>query len=387
MLIVGLMSGTSLDGVTAALVSIEGRSVEDLRWSLQGWRTLPYADDRRRIIHDGIVAGTAAALCSLNAEIGEWFAEAARQVCEESGVSMDRVELIGSHGQTVWHIPPAQGVRGSTLQLGDAATIAERTGCPVVSDFRSRDMAAGGHGAPLVPWVDQALFALPERARALQNLGGIGNVSWVPPRESGEGVFAFDTGPANALIDAAVHLATGGRMAYDEDGRLAARGQVDATLLAELLGHPFFALEPPRSTGRETFGRPFVERLVDAVSPEGDQDWLDLLATLTELTARSIADAYERWILPRGIQEVVLTGGGARNATLVRRLGELLAPIPVLEGGVLGVDPEAKEALAFAVLAWAHYAGVPANAPGATGAAGPRILGSFTPGDLARSRR
>lgn len=387
MLIIGLMSGTSLDGVTAALVSIEGGSVEELRWTVQGWCTLPYADERRRTIHDGIVAGTAEALCALNAEIGEWFAEAAQRVCHESGVSMDRVELIGSHGQTVWHIPPTQGVRGSTLQLGDAATIAERTGCPVVSDFRSRDMAAGGHGAPLVPWVDQALFALPERARALQNLGGIGNVSWVPPRESGEGVFAFDTGPANALIDAAVHLATDGRMEYDEDGRLAARGQVDATLLADLLRHPFFALEPPRSTGRETFGRPFVERLVEAVRPEGDQDWLDLLATLTELTARSIADAYVRWILPRGIQEVVLTGGGARNATLVRRLGELLAPIPVLEGGVLGVDPEAKEALAFAVLAWAHSAGVPANAPGATGAAGPRILGSFTPGDLARSRR
>jgi anhydro-N-acetylmuramic acid kinase len=387
MLIIGLMSGTSLDGVTAALVSIEGGSVEELRWTVRGWCTLPYADERRRTIHDGIVAGTAAALCALNAEIGEWFAEAAQRVCQDSGVPMDRVDLIGSHGQTVWHIPPAQGERGSTLQLGDAATIAERTGCPVVSDFRSRDMAAGGHGAPLVPWVDQALFALPERARALQNLGGIGNVSWVPPRESGEGVFAFDTGPANALIDAAVHLATGGRMAYDEDGRLAARGQVDATLLADLLRHPFFALEPPRSTGRETFGRPFVERLVEAVRPEGDQDWFDLLATLTELTARSIADAYERWILPRGIQEVVLSGGGARNLTLVRRLGELLAPIPVLEGSVLGVDPEAKEALAFAVLAWAHSAGVPANAPGATGAAGPRILGSFTPGDLARSRR
>lgn len=387
MLIIGLMSGTSLDGVTAALVSIEGGSVEELRWNLRGWCTLPYAEERRRTIHEGIVAGTASALCALNADIGEWFAEAAERVCQDSGMAMDRVDLIGSHGQTVWHIPPAEGVRGSTLQLGDAATIAERTGCPVVSDFRSRDMAAGGHGAPLVPWVDQALFALPERARALQNLGGIGNVSWVPPREAGEGVFAFDTGPANALIDAAVHLATGGRMAYDEDGRLAARGQVDATLLADLLRHPFFALEPPRSTGRETFGRPFVERLVEAVRPEGDQDWLDLLATLTELTARSIADAYSRWILPRGIQEVVLTGGGARNATLVQRLGELLAPIPVLEGGVLGVDPEAKEALAFAVLAWAHSVGVPANAPGATGAAGPRLLGSFTPGDLARSRR
>lgn len=387
MLIIGLMSGTSLDGVTAALVSIDGQSVQELRWKVEGWCTLSYDAERKRSIHDAIVAGTPASLCALNADLGEWFAEAAGQVCDESGVPLESVDLIGSHGQTVWHIPPTQEWRGSTLQLGDPATIAERTGCPVVSDFRSRDMAVGGHGAPLVPFVDQALFALPDRARALQNLGGIGNVSWVPPRASAESVFAFDTGPANGLIDAAVHLATDGRMAYDEDGKLAARGEVDRALLAELLEHPFFALQPPRSTGREAFGQPFVERLVEAVRPEGDQDWLDLLATLTELTARSISDAYERWVLPRGIEEIVLTGGGARNRTLTARLEALLDPIPVLGGEVLGVDPEAKEALAFAVLAWAHAAGVPANAPGATGASGPRVLGSLTPGDVARSRR
>lgn len=387
MRIIGLMSGTSLDGITAALVSIEGTGVSDLRWTMEGWCTLGYTPERRSAIHDGIVSGSAASLCALNAEIGEWFSEAALRVCEQEGTSIDQVDLIGSHGQTVWHIPPGAGVRGSTLQLGDAATIAERTGCPVVSDFRSRDMAAGGHGAPLVPWVDQALFAVPDRARALQNLGGIGNVSWVPPRGSAESVFAFDTGPANALIDAAVHLATGGRMAYDEDGQLAARGRLDDALLEELLQHPFFALEPPRSTGREAFGLPFVQRLVEAVEPEGDQDWMDLLATLTELTARSIADAYERWIIPRGIEEVVLSGGGARNGTLVRRIEELVAPLPVRDGRVLGVDPEAKEALAFAVLAWAHAAGVPANAPAATGASGVRLLGSLTPGALARSTR
>lgn len=387
MLIIGLMSGTSLDGVTAALVRIEGGSVAELEWQVEGWCTAAYSDERRHAIHNAIVSGTAASLCALNADLGEWLAEAAVRVCEEVGMPLRSVDLIGSHGQTVWHIPPEAGRRGSTLQLGDAATIAERTGCPVVSDFRSRDMAAGGHGAPLVPWVDQALFSVPEYARALQNLGGIGNVSWVPPRGSDEGVFAFDTGPANALIDAAVHLATDGRMAYDEDGRLAAQGVVDAGLLTELLQHPFFALEPPRSTGREVFGLPFVKRLVEATMPEGDQDWLDLVATLTELTARSITEAYERWVLPRGMREVVLTGGGARNATLVRRLSELLAPVPVLQGEVLGVDPEAKEALAFAVLAWAHATGVPANAPGATGAVGVRVLGAFTPGSSDRSRR
>jgi anhydro-N-acetylmuramic acid kinase len=387
MLIIGLMSGTSLDGVTAALVRIDGGSVAELSWRVEGWCTVSYGDERRHAIHEAIVSGSAASLCAINADLGEWLVEAARQVCNEGGTSLDEVDLIGSHGQTVWHIPPAEGKRGSTLQLGDVATIAERTGCPVVSDFRSRDMAAGGHGAPLVPWVDQALFSIPQHARALQNLGGIGNVSWVPARESDEGVFAFDTGPANALIDAAVHLATGGRMAYDEDGRLAARGEVDQALLSELLQHPFFALEPPRSTGRELFGLPFVQRLVDAVAPEGDQDWLDIVATLTELTARSIADAYQRWVLPRGVREVVLTGGGARNVTLVKRLRALLDPLPVLQGDVLGVDPEAKEALAFAVLAWAHVMGVPANAPGATGASGPRVLGSYTPGGSDRPRR
>src|SRR5690606_7150347 len=221
-------------GVTAALVRIDGVSVRELSWQVEGWCTLPYTEERRRAIHDAIVGGTAAALCALDADLGEGLAEAARRVCEESGVPLERVDLIGSHGQTVWHIPPSGGRRGSTLQLGDAATIAERTGCPVVSDFRSRDMAAGGHGAPLVPWVDQALFAVPEQARALQNIGGIGNVSWVPPRGAEPTVFAFDTGPGNALMDAAVELATGGRLTYDRDGQLAARGEVDAALLEEL---------------------------------------------------------------------------------------------------------------------------------------------------------
>ncbi|HET7322578.1 MAG TPA: anhydro-N-acetylmuramic acid kinase, partial [Longimicrobiaceae bacterium] len=386
-LIVGLMSGTSLDGVDAALVEIEGESVEGLRWAMRHATTLPFTDAEREIIHAGILSGSAESLCALHADLGEWLARAAELVCEEAGVPLEEVDAIGSHGQTLWHRPPTPEARGATLQLGDPATIAERTGRPVVSDFRARDVAAGGHGAPLVPWVDQALFALPDTARALQNIGGIGNVSWVPPRGSDEDVFAFDTGPGNALIDAAVALATGGRLAFDEGGQLAAQGKVDAALLAELLQHPYFAEQPPKSTGRELFGRPFVERLVQAIQPEGDRDWLDLVATLTELTARSIADAYARWAIPRGVAEVVVTGGGASNPQLMRRLRELLAPLPVREGEVLGVDPGAKEALAFAVLAWAHLKGIPANAPRATGAAGPRVLGSFTPGATRRSGR
>jgi anhydro-N-acetylmuramic acid kinase len=279
----------------------------------------------------------------------------------------------------VWHRAPAPGRRGATLQLGDPATIAERTGLQVVADFRSRDVAAGGHGAPLVPWVDALLHAAPDRVRALQNLGGIGNVTRVPRRGSGEAVVAFDTGPANAPIDAAVEIATAGRHRYDRDGRLASLGRVDERLLAELLAHPFLAEAPPKSTGRETFGRPFVERLVAAVAPEGDAEWMELVATLTEFAARTVADAHTRWLVPAGVDEVVLTGGGARNPVLAGRIRELLTPLPVLDGADVGIDPDAKEAVAFAVLAWAHLRGIAANEPGATGASGRRVLGSLTP--------
>jgi anhydro-N-acetylmuramic acid kinase len=385
-LIVGLMSGTSLDGIDAALVEVEGATEETVSARLVRALTLPYDEPRREAIHAAIAAGSAEALCGLHADLGEWLAEAAIRVCADAGVALDGIAAIGSHGQTVWHRPPVDGRRGATLQLGDAATIAERTGCAVVSDFRTRDMAAGGHGAPLVPWVDRLLFSTPGRARALQNIGGIGNVTRVPPKGSAEPAFAFDTGPGNALMDAAVELATDRRLSFDRDGLLAARGEVDAELLAELLRHPYFAAEPPKSTGREEFGRPFVARLVEAVQPEGDRDWLDLVATLTELTARTIADAYGRWVVPRGVDEVVITGGGARNPTLVGRIRALLAPLPVVDGAALGIDPDAKEAVAFALLAWAHLRGIPANVPAATGAAGPRVLGSLTPGAAAPAR-
>ena len=386
MLIVGLMSGTSLDGIDAALVEVEGASEADVSARLVHAATLAYDEPRREAIHAAIVAGTAEALCGLHADLGEWLAEAAIRACDEAGIPLSSVDAIGSHGQTVWHRPPSADSRGATLQLGDAATIAERTGRPVISDFRTRDVAAGGHGAPLVPWADRLLFSHPEKARALQNIGGIGNVTRVPRKGSDEPVFAFDTGPGNALIDAAVELATDGRHVFDRDGTLAARGTVDDALLAELLRHPYFSMPPPKSTGREEFGRPFVTRLVEAVHPEGDRDWLDLVATLTELTARTIADAYARWVTPRGLDEVVITGGGARNLTLVGRIRALLTPLPVVDAAALGMDPDAKEAVAFALLAWAHLRGIPANVPTATGAAGPRVLGSLTPGALVPAR-
>ncbi|HUE95504.1 MAG TPA: anhydro-N-acetylmuramic acid kinase [Longimicrobiaceae bacterium] len=387
MLIVGLMTGTSLDGIDAVLAEIGGDSVGSIEWRLLRSATTPYPEDHRDRIHGTIIRGDPEALCALHAEMGEWLATAALQVCEAAGIPIARVDVIGSHGQTIWHTPPAGTRRGSTFQIGCAATIAERTGVPVVSDFRSRDVAAGGHGAPLVPWVDRAIFALPDRIRALQNIGGIGNVTRVPPKGADEDLLAFDTGPGNGLIDGVVALATGGRLVFDRDGRLAEQGQVDEKVLADLLAHPYFDQDPPKTTGREMFGRPFVEKLVEAVAPEGDRDWLDLVATVTELTARSIADAYHRWLLPGGLDEVVVTGGGAHNPALMRRLQEMLRPIPVGDGAALGIGSTEKEALAFAVLAWAHVHGIPANVPSVTGATGPRVLGSFTPGARALQQR
>ncbi|MBI4544502.1 MAG: anhydro-N-acetylmuramic acid kinase [Gemmatimonadetes bacterium] len=379
MLLIGLMSGTSLDGIDAALVEVQGSAEADVRWAVRAFVSRAYSREQRSAIQQAIGGGGPATICRLHARLGEWFAEAALAVCAAAGVESAEVRAVGSHGQTVWHEPPGPDGRGATLQLGCAATIAERTGISVVSDFRARDMAAGGQGAPLVPWVDRLLFSLPARCRVLQNIGGMANLTWLPPRGAAAPLLAFDTGPGNALIDAAVELATQGKESYDRDGGWARAGRVDAALLGRLLGHRFFAQQPPRSTGREVFGRPFVEELVAERRPASRQDWADLVATLTALTAHSIAGAIGRWVRPLGVDEVVLTGGGARNPALRELLVELLAPTPVRAGEALAVDPDAKEAVAFAVLAWAFLQGLPANVPEATGASGPRLLGSYTP--------
>jgi anhydro-N-acetylmuramic acid kinase len=378
-IVIGLMSGTSLDGVDAAIVELDGDPRRP-RWSMLAYVDTPYTAAQRERLHEAIAVGTAAGLCRLHAELGEWFAAAALAACRAAGVEPAAVQVIGSHGQTVWHEPPRAGARGSTLQLGCAATIAERTGISVVSDFRARDMAAGGEGAPLVSWVDRLLFRHETKRRVLQNIGGIANLSWLPPRSSDDDILAFDTGPGNMLMDAAVELATNGVSAYDVDGGWAARGTVDHALLTELLAHPFLQHEPPRSTGREAFGRPFVRELADLLQPADEDAWARLIRTLTEFSARSITDAIERWVLPRGVDEVVITGGGAHNPILVQRIRDLLAPVPVrADAAALGIEPAAKEALSFAVLAWAHVHRLAGNVPAATGAAGPRILGSFTP--------
>lgn len=391
MKVVGLMSGTSLDGVDAALVEIDEPSdrgpaashapAPSVRpaWRLLGFEPRPYSPAQREEIHATILQGNAASFARLHARLGDWFADAVIRVCDAAGVPLGELDLVGSHGQTLWHQPPLDGVRGSTLQLGDPATIAERTGVPVVSDFRTRDMAAGGEGAPLVPWVDGLLFAT-DHVRILQNIGGMANLTWLPPAGSAEPLIAFDTGPGNALIDAAVELATNGEEHLDRDGRWARRGQVDESLLAELLDDPYLRREPPKSTGRETFGQLYVQTLVGRLLPADRGSWADLIATLTALTARSIGRAVREWAPVGEDGEMVVTGGGARNPALMDMLRDALDPVPVRSGEPLGFDPEAKEAIAFAFLAWAHATGRAANVPTVTGATGPRILGSYTPG-------
>lgn len=395
MKVIGLMSGTSLDGIDAALLEVREvppppagtprRGVAGLAAGpevhLLAYRSEAYAPARREALRALLECGGPPLedVSRLNVWIAEWMAEATLALCRAADLPPEAVSAVGSHGQTVWHDPPGADRQGSTLQLGDAATLAERTGIPVVSDFRSRDMAAGGEGAPLVPWADRILFAAPGRARALQNLGGMGNVTLLPAAAA-EPVFAFDTGPGVALLDAAAELATGGALRFDAEGALALRGRVDDALLQRLMAHPFFGQPPPRSTGRESFGRALVVDIAGNRAPGSLEAWVDLLATLTAFTARSIGDAYRRWLLPRGVDEVFLTGGGAHNPALRRAIEVELAPLPVRPGRALAFDPDAREAGAFALLAWAHLRGIPANLPTATGATGPRVLGSFTPG-------
>jgi anhydro-N-acetylmuramic acid kinase len=378
MRVIGLMSGTSLDGVDAALVHFEGGE-SDLEWRLVAFHSRPWETEARHLVLDAIHAGDARALCRLNVELGEWFARAALNVCEMAGIAPSQIDLIGSHGQTVWHEPPAAGRRGATLQLGCAATIAERTGIDVISDFRARDVAAGGEGAPLVPFADRLLYALPGRARILLNIGGMANLTRVPPRSDASPLIAFDTGPGNALIDAAVELASGGSETFDRDGARARAGRIDHELLEELRRDAWFARRPPKSTGRETFGRAFVQRLAARLGPADEEAWSDLIAVLTALSATTIADAIERWVPTGRGDELVVTGGGAHNPVLVGALRDALPYLDVRTGEQAGIHADAKEAIAFAALAWAHRRGLPGNVPEVTGAQGPRVLGSFTP--------
>lgn len=380
-LIAGVMSGTSLDGIDVALVHFKGSSLEDFSWNLMAFEVIPYETYRQTLLFEVMQEGTPEGFCRINKDLGEWMSEAVFKVCESAGLSPRDLTAIGCHGHTMWHIPPESGMRGSTLQLGDPATVAELTGVTVVSDFRSRDVAAGGHGAPLVAWPDQLLYSAPNKNRVLHNIGGMSNVTWLPQSGSTEPPVAFDTGPGMVLIDEVARRATNNELPFDVGGEMAQRGRIDEGLLTILLDDDYLRLEPPKTTGRERYGRTYVDRLTDNIVPNSkDLAWHDLIATLTAFTAQSIGIAYRMWVVPLGVDEIFLMGGGSKNRVLTDTLRKELAPIPVNDGGELGVDPDAREALAFAVLTWAHLHGLPANVPYATGACGSRILGSLTPG-------
>ena len=375
--VVGLMSGTSLDGVSAAVVRFREDETAGVGWELLAYDVTPYSDAERKLLAECLTGTTPEAYCRVNYELGAWLARAATSVIAQAGVPRDEIAAIASHGQTVWHVPAH-----STWQIGQPAVIAELTGLPVISDFRARDIAAGGQGAPLVPIADTLLFSSNDQWRVLQNLGGIGNLTVVPPRGVSAGgavVRAFDTGPGVVVIDGATQRLTRGRERYDRDGVLAAAGTpIDAAVDAAL-ADPFFAAEPPKSTGRELFSPSYIDAFVaDCRRRAPNSSTQDVLATAVALTARSIGLAFERFI-PEPVSELVISGGGAKNPTLTAAITRAVAPIRVLRFDDLFFDGEAKEAVAFALLGYLHLLGRVGNIPSATGARGQRILGSLTP--------
>ena len=370
---VGLMSGTSLDGVDVAVVGFEGEGERPATTQALAYRIFPYDPAFRARLRDACASGSTAEVCRLNFELGRRFAVGITETLADAKVDPSAIRAIGSHGQTVWHQPSA-GSPGSTLQIGEAAVIAEHTGIPVVADFRVRDVAAGGQGAPLTAYTDHLLFTDEGRGRAIQNLGGMGNVTALPAGASSAVPLAFDTGPGVALLDGAVHRLTEGAEPYDVDGARAAAGAPLEEALAGWLEDPFFDEPPPRSTGREHFSD---ARLEAWLARHAARSPADLLATLSELTARSIAISY-RWI-GFEIQEVLLCGGGSRNPDLCRRIAARLDPTPVRSLESIGWDPEAREAVAFALLARQHVHGFRAGAPWATGAREARVLGKWVP--------
>ena len=382
-LAVGLMSGTSVDGIDAALVRLTGPA-DHARVRLLAFDALPYPAEVRQWIMR-VAAGeetTSGGISQLNFLLGGLFADAALRVCRAAHVSPQRVSVIGSHGQTIYHqgrpelIPGHQGAVGpNTLQIAEPAVIAERTGAPVVADFRTADMAAGGQGAPLVPMVDYLLLRDARKGTVALNIGGIANVTVIPAGAKPLDVVGFDTGPGNMVSDALVRHFTGDREYYDAGGRVAALGKVNELILADALRHPFFSQSPPKSAGREQFGRDFVQGYF--LSRRRSR-FEDTLRTSLELTARTIVDALARFVFPETrINRLIVSGGGAHNRTLLKRLAELLPQLTVELSDRYGLPVDAKEAIAFAILADRTLHGLPGNLPRVTGARHAVVLGKI----------
>jgi len=372
---VGVMSGTSADGIDAVLTAVAGEG-EQMRVRQVRHEFSPYEPPlRRRVLT--VASGepvAAVALAELDRDIGIAFADAAATLLTNARVARRKMAAIGSHGQTIAHAPPTETrALGATLQIGSAAIIAERTSLPVVADFRQGDIAAGGQGAPLVAWPDWVLFGHERKTRVLVNLGGIANVTFLPAGAPAADTLAFDTGPANMVIDALAQRLLD--KPFDTDGAAAAGAAFDARLLNELLGASYFGREPPKTTGREEWGREYVDRLIMRAEAL-DVGPADLIATASELTVRSIVAAIGR--LTENPHEVILCGGGAKNIYVAMRLRKLLVPASTISIERFDIDATAKEAVSFAMLAAARIDEIPSNVPQATGARRAVLLGSVT---------
>ena len=368
----GLMSGTSVDGIDAAVVEINGTE-SDLEVKLLSGETFAYPQKLRTEIL-AVCEGKAlsiAQLAELDDAIALSFATAAQKI-----QSQHQAELIGSHGQTVYHRPPADRL-GYSLQLGRGELIAHLTGIKTVADFRSADIAVGGEGAPLVPKIDVCLLSHPTKSRAIQNLGGIGNVAYLPPETSNQSQFGWDTGPGNALIDLAVARLTNGTKTYDHNGQWAAQGSPNRQLVNQWLEQDFFQQSPPKSTGRELFGSDYLEQRWQEMERAQLSD-RDCLATITELTVASIVHSYQQF-LPQIPDEVLLCGGGSNNLYLRQRLQAELTSAQISTTDEVGIDSNFKEAIAFAVLAYWRVKSIPGNLPQVTGATRPVLLGDIYP--------
>ncbi|MCU5567940.1 anhydro-N-acetylmuramic acid kinase AnmK [Bacillus paranthracis] len=378
MYIAGVMSGTSLDGIDVALVRIEGSGV-DSKVKLIHFTTVPFCNDIKSEIQQAlsIENSNVQLICSLNFKLGLCFANAVKEVCKEANFSLEQLDLIGSHGQTIYHQPKPEGnMIASTLQIGEPAVIAYDTNTTVISNFRTMDMAAGGQGAPLVPYSEVILYRDPSKNRLLQNIGGIGNVTVIPSQKSDQNVIAFDTGPGNMIIDEVCQRLF--QLPYDQNGEIAEQGEVVDEILTYCMNHPFLKMNPPKSTGREQFGEEFVSQLLKRYEKYSKEN---ILTTVTMFTASSIVYHYKEFILPYyEIAEVILGGGGSYNDTLVEmiRYGLKDEKCTIFIQEDIGYSSEAKEAIAFAILANETYHRNPSNVPSATGPKKSVVLGNVT---------
>jgi anhydro-N-acetylmuramic acid kinase len=383
MRVIGMMSGTSADGIDAALVEIGG-APPSLTAKLEGHFHVPfptYVRERVLRIANG-AAVPAAEISELNFLLGEELGRAVASACKKWRVATQDVALVGSHGQTVFHQGIKMRCQGkvrvpSTLQIGDISVIAARTGITTIGDFRPADMAAGGQGAPLIPFTDYLLYGDSLRGRVALNIGGIANVTVIPAHARTDEVFAFDTGPGNMIVDALVERTTRGHEEFDRDARIALSGRTISELLVRLMREPYLRQRPPKSTGRELFGADYAQELL-AWGKRHHAGAADLIRTATIFTAMSIADAFRRFILPRAhVEELIVAGGGVHNPLMMAQLAASLPGIEVVPASRFGVPPEAKEAFGFALLAYETFHGRPANLPSATGAKRGAVLGKI----------